>query len=652
MTGAVPEVDLSMAVTPMNTREARRLDARLTILDALEAFREASGMGQVEAEGLFVRLYNARAGRLEIPDEIRATVRDVSLATLRRWRKEKREAGIVALAGHYGPRRGADVWSGCEPLRTLVIGLITTVPHVGGKMAWELARARLGEQVEMMNPRTGKKESRSLPSQREFQRFIQRFKSENKTLFAFATNPDRFRGAFRVTAGRMYDGIVRRNQLWEFDASPADCLCLDGRYSLYVMVDVHSRWSKVRITKTPRTEAALLLLRDCILDWGVPVELKTDNGSDFTSRQFMDVVRRIGIQHSLCDAGQPQQKAAVERMIGTIQHGFMEMQPGYIGHSVTDRKQIEARKTFLARLGQPDEKIFCVELTREALQARVTEWIEKKWVFEPHEGLGNKTPFEVRNSYRGPIARIEGEGVLEHLLAPPPDGDGVRTVTGKGIRVNNIHYTHGSLGLLVGQEVQVRLDPDDLGRIYVYQGEPWEFVCVAINPERVGVSRAEVAAKVKSQQKKLLDDAMVEVKEAKKQINLRTMSDEIVADAARRNGSLVSFPTPVQTHTTENISAAIEAMNAKNGQPTADKPLTERQLGKLVQIGERLKQAATPERDEAGIRYANALVLEARLASGETLTEAEAQQLRRYQGSNEYKSRQRLEAFYRTANRS
>jgi transposase InsO family protein len=184
----------------------------------------------------------------------------------------------------------------------------------------------------------------------------------------------------------------------------------------------------------------------------VPELLVTDNGSDFTSRHFVDVVRRLGITHRLCAVGQPQQKAAVERMIGTIQHEFMELQPGYIGHSVTDRKQIEARRSFLNRLGQPDEKLFCVELTRDQLQARIAEWIEQKWVHDPHEGLGGKTPFEVRHSYRGSISRIEGDGVLEQLLAPPPDGDGVRTVTSKGVRVENIHYTHGALGLLVGQD--------------------------------------------------------------------------------------------------------------------------------------------------------------------------------------------------------
>ncbi|MEO5332130.1 MAG: Mu transposase C-terminal domain-containing protein [Magnetococcus sp. YQC-5] len=479
-----PDVDLERqqaVVKPLTKNETKRLDTRLFVLDLLDDFIETLKLKQVDGEVNFVKLYNANnTGRLDIPADIRATLPTLSLATLRRWRREKRDLGIAAMVGRYGPRRGADIWNCCEPLRTLVIGLITTLPHAGGKLAYELALARMGEQVESINPKDGSKVMRPLPSMREFQRFIQRFKKENAALFAMATNPDKFKGSFRMAAGRMYDGIVRRNQLWEFDASPADCLCLDGRYSLYVMIDIFSRWIKVRVTKTPKSAAALLLMRDCILDWGVPEELKTDNGSDFTSRHFTDVVRRMGIKQSLYNAGKPEEKAGIERVIGTIQHSFMEMQPGYIGHSVADRKQIEARKAFLDRLGVSDDKMFCVEMTHDVLQTKINEWIEKKYIFEPHAGLGGKTPFDVRTAFRGAITRIEGEGVLDHLLLPPPDGKETRTITSKGIRVNGIDYNHGAMSLIVGQDVHVRLDPDDLGRIYVYRGDPWEFVSPSI----------------------------------------------------------------------------------------------------------------------------------------------------------------------------
>ena len=36
----------------------------------------------------------------------------------------------------------------------------------------------------------------------------------------------------------------------------------------------------------------------------------------------------------------PEQKGLVERNIGTLQRGLMTLLPGFIGHSVKDRKQI------------------------------------------------------------------------------------------------------------------------------------------------------------------------------------------------------------------------------------------------------------------------------------------------------------------------
>ncbi|MEO5332131.1 MAG: hypothetical protein H7839_08920 [Magnetococcus sp. YQC-5] len=143
---------------------------------------------------------------------------------------------------------------------------------------------------------------------------------------------------------------------------------------------------------------------------------------------------------------------------------------------------------------------------------------------------------------------------------------------------------------------------------------------------------------------------MQEVKKAKKQINIKTMSDEIVADSARRHGNLVAFPPVAQEHTTPDIQAAIAAVNAKNGRPPEDQPLTEGQKKKLVDIRDHLEKPAPPEQpDDATIRYANARALEARIAAGEELNEVDARRLKQYQGSNEYKSRRRLDEFYRAA---
>ena len=73
----------------------------------------------------------------------------------------------------------------------------------------------------------------------------------------------------------------RRRQI---DASPADVMCVDGRHSVYLCVDIFSRRLIVYVSKTPRAEAVALLIRRAILAWGVPERVHTDNGSDLPPR--------------------------------------------------------------------------------------------------------------------------------------------------------------------------------------------------------------------------------------------------------------------------------------------------------------------------------------------------------------------------------
>ncbi|MEP2707809.1 MAG: ParB N-terminal domain-containing protein [Roseibium sp.] len=70
----------------------------------------------------------------------------------------------------------------------------------------------------------------------------------------------------------------------------------------------------------------------------------------------------------------PEQKGTVERVIGTFQRDCAATLPGFIGHSVADRKVIENRKAFSARLGTDDAKLFQVALSASDLQLEADRW--------------------------------------------------------------------------------------------------------------------------------------------------------------------------------------------------------------------------------------------------------------------------------------
>ncbi|MCF8503158.1 MAG: transposase family protein, partial [Rhodospirillum sp.] len=427
------------------------------------------------------------------------------------------------------------------------------------------------------------------------------------------------------------------NQLWEIDASPSDVLCTDGRYSIYVLVDIYSRWPKIRVTKTPRMAAALLLVRDCILDFGMPRELSTDNGSDFIGDQFRTTIRHLGIHQHVCDPFSPEQKACVERTIGTIQHSFMELQPGYIGHSVAERKRIEERKAFANRLGAEDDKVFQVELTGEDLQQRLNNWVDNVYVHRPHDGLDGRTPFEMRSGYRGTISRLpeDAEGLLEHMLMAPADGK-TRIVSKKGVRVDTIEYLFTDAVLMPGEEVHVRLDPDDLGRVYLYQDDPWRFVSVAINPERTGVSRAEAAVKLKRSQAEVIAEGKKKIRADMRGINLATVTERMAQRGQEETASLLAFPTKSETHVTPEIEAAAKAKRAGKAPVTPIRTEADKKAAEAL-VAE-LKAKPVDERAVKRARVERALAIEATLAAGEPAHEEDIRWFETYRTLPEFKT--------------
>jgi hypothetical protein len=66
-----------------------------------------------------------------------------------------------------------------------------------------------------------------------------------------------------------------------------------------------------------------------------------------------------------------------------------------------------------------------------------------------------------------PVRRIDDERTLDMILSPMP-GQGFRTVTKKGIRLENTVYFAAELHPMVGKRVLVRIDQQDMGRIYCF----------------------------------------------------------------------------------------------------------------------------------------------------------------------------------------
>jgi hypothetical protein len=163
---------------------------------------------------------------------------------------------------------------------------------------------------------------------------------------------------------------------------------------------------------------------------------------------------------------------------------LFEQLPGFIGHSVAERKAIEGRRSFAARLGRQNETIE-IRMTPADLQRTLDDWCAHVYASRPHAGLAERTPAAVAAAYDGEIRRIDASGRALDLLL----GEGVIRVVGKkGIKVDGAVFIAPELGAIVGETVRVFVD-DDGARSFVYLENPRTFFCIARNAD--GLTGAE-----------------------------------------------------------------------------------------------------------------------------------------------------------------
>ncbi|MBY6242525.1 DNA-binding protein, partial [Methylosinus sp. Sm6] len=202
-------------------------DARLTLLAAADRYAKGAQLSRIMADRTFAALYNL--GKIEVEPGVRAAVPKLSRRTLARWRETKRQ-GISRLGVDKGAaRRGKGKLASGEEgkVEAFLLAEITRSPHIAGRKLFNLLKDQF--------PNIG------AVSQRTVERMVAKIRAEKKVVIAALTNPDKFKGSYRIAGGNVAANISRINELWEIDASPADVLLLDGRYSIYACVDIFTR---------------------------------------------------------------------------------------------------------------------------------------------------------------------------------------------------------------------------------------------------------------------------------------------------------------------------------------------------------------------------------------------------------------------------
>lgn len=600
--------------------------------EILLAYEQAERTGRTASLTVFVKAYNA--DEIDVEPETRERIRTVSVGTLKRWRAAAAKDGARGLEPKYGNRRNDGVIGRDPDLRDFIVGQIAARPHISAAMMMDGLRARFGA--------AEKDDQKALPSLRAVERYMRRWKDENRNALTAIADPDAWKSKYQAAAGYRSQDIQRPNQLWELDSTLGDILLRDGegrsrRYALIKVVDVATRRALMLVDRSSRAASIAALMRKAILAWGVPEAIKTDNGKDYTSRAIETLCRSLKIERVLCPPFTPEAKPHVERCFRSFQHGLVELLPGYIGHDVTGRKAINARRAFSDRLGECDGAVE-VGLTPDEFQEIADRWAEDKYAFRVHKSLG-RSPMEQAMAYEGVLTTIEDERALDILLLPASGEDGYRVVGKKGVQILSGHYAHGALGAMVGDPVRVLTDPADLGHVYVFDRNG-DFVCEALNYLRLGVSAEEVAAKKSAIQREVTAKQKAELRATMRRVKTDDLAREILTDAGETSGKVVRIaPPPKRAHTTPDLQAAGKA--ARAGDFVARDDTAEEKAAK-ARLAEKLSPKAITKKQTSMDR---ARAIERALKEQRDVSAEDRAWLENFQKSAQYRAAQRFGAY-------
>ncbi len=154
--------------------------------------------------------------------------------------------------------------------------------------------------------------------------------------------------------------VTRANQVWCADVTYIPLA--HGFVYLVAIMDWHTRhvlaW---RLSTTQDTDFCLEALHDAVERYGTPEMFNTDQGSQFTSKDWTDAIMTAGIQISMDGKGQWVDNVFIERLWRSLKYECVYLN--------------------------------AFDSVRDAA-AGISDWMDYYNVERPHSSLGDRTPFE------------------------------------------------------------------------------------------------------------------------------------------------------------------------------------------------------------------------------------------------------------------
>jgi hypothetical protein len=91
---------------------------------------------------------------------------------------------------------------------------------------------------------------------------------------------------------------------------------------MLVAVDKFTKWVEVAPVTTQDSMAAINFIKSIVFRFGVPYSIITDNGTNFTSKEFKNYCKGLGIKLKFASIAHPKTNGQVEKANGVICNGI------------------------------------------------------------------------------------------------------------------------------------------------------------------------------------------------------------------------------------------------------------------------------------------------------------------------------------------
>ncbi len=90
----------------------------------------------------------------------------------------------------------------------------------------------------------------------------------------------------------------------------------------FIMVDAHSKWPEVIIMSSTTSEKTIEALSSFFARYGLPEQIVSDNGPQFTSVEFDNFMKQHGIKHIKSAPYHPSTNGLAERFVQTFKNAM------------------------------------------------------------------------------------------------------------------------------------------------------------------------------------------------------------------------------------------------------------------------------------------------------------------------------------------